>query len=376
MIIDIVLFYCNGKGGMEKVITTVSNGLIKRGHKVRVFQAIESRYSKWEKDLSEYYCFRNGLSKNSSIKEYAKNYREYIQRLGEPDIILATHSPMVSMLCFLAVSFDFELPPLIVSWIHGPIECYGHEKSIRCSEAHLAISSNISEGIRKYTQEEEVYVVNNPVKVRGNSLVEREEEILDIIFIGRINNISKRIDIMLTALSKLDGEWRLRILGDGPDKREMMELAKKLKINHKVKWLGWYDEPWDVINKATVMLMTSDIEGFGLVLVEALSRGVPVISTRNSGAEEIIRDGVNGWIVEKNDIDEIVNKLKEVRDKLIYIPTQQECIDSVQKYDEDYVIDNIEKILIYKYDNRSTDKVEVIQNIIRRVGGYINDSEK
>ena len=82
-----------------------------------------------------------------------------------------------------------------------------------------------------------------------------------------------------------------------------------------------------------------------MVLAEALSKGIPVIATRCGGPMDIVQDGINGWLVDKNDykVAEIINNI--ITNK-IALPLQQVCISSVEKFSDDIVISNIESAII------------------------------
>lgn len=105
LIIDIVLIYGTGHGGVENAITQVVKGLKNRGHRVRVFQSYKPFYEEWIKTLDEIYYYGNS-NEFYNIKDfynYAINYKSLLFKLGKPDIVLATHSTLSSYLCHLAL---------------------------------------------------------------------------------------------------------------------------------------------------------------------------------------------------------------------------------------------------------------------------------
>ncbi|WP_373600018.1 glycosyltransferase [Paraclostridium bifermentans] len=350
MVIDIVLAYAEGKGGLEDVITTFSKELIKRGHRVRVFQAYKPKYKEWIETIDEIYFFGDkDTLENDNKESLAKNYKNMILKIGEPDVVLATHSPLLSYICYKAVEFLKDKRPKILSWIHGSPSYYGGGQYLRYADAHLAISSQIGNEISKYIKKDKpIYYISNPVRLNEMKKININRDILELVYVGRLDNVQKRIDIMFKALSLVDCNWNLDIIGSGKDEEALKSLAKDLGIYKHIKWHGWKENPWDALESATALMLTSDEEGFGLVMVEALGRGIPVISTDTDGAKDIIIDGFNGCMVNKGDYKQLSELLESINNKNIEI-NPKNCIDSIQKFSADCVIDMVENIINY-YD--------------------------
>ena len=83
-----------------------------------------------------------------------------------------------------------------------------------------------------------------------------------------------------------------------------------------------------------------------MVLAEALSKGIPVIATRCGGPMDIVQDGINGWLVDKNDYFKVAEIINNIITNKIALPLQQVCISSVEKLSDDIVISNIESAII------------------------------
>lgn len=87
------------------------------------------------------------------------------------------------------------------------------------------------------------------------------------------------------------------IAGDGPERNELGRLASRLGIAERVHFTGWLQNPYPLLASMDVVVLTSIAEGFGLVLVEAMALGRPVITTPAGGVQEIVRDGETGIVV-------------------------------------------------------------------------------
>ena len=146
-------------------------------------------------------------------------------------------------------------------------------------------------------------VLPNPVVLNHDvnpvPLKERKE---DIVWVGRIKNSQKRIDVLLNAFKCIHGvnpKLKLSIYGDGPDEVEVKNLVKQLGIQDYVVFHGSTDNVLEVIKNYSLMILSSDYEGIPNVIIEAFMSEVPVVSTDCSpgGARVLIEDGVNGFIV-------------------------------------------------------------------------------
>lgn len=143
-----------------------------------------------------------------------------------------------------------------------------------------------------------------------------------IVSVGRLISLKRNHDLIY-ALSRLDSNVELIFIGEGKEKEELINLAKKSDISKRVHFLGWVENPYKYIYHSTILACTSQTESFGNVLVEAMACGVPVVSTKCGGPEEIIDDKVDGYLVDIGDVDCIVEKINlilnddELSNKLI-----------------------------------------------------------
>ena len=115
------------------------------------------------------------------------------------------------------------------------------------------------------------------------------------------------------AWKKLNHEypdWILEIVGEGPEKLKLKELVKELNLEGKVILSGFTSNVEGKYKEAAFSLLTSQKEGFGCVLIESLAKGIPVISFNNVGPMSIIEHGKNGFLVNKNDLTELIKSME------------------------------------------------------------------
>lgn len=151
-------------------------------------------------------------------------------------------------------------------------------------------------------KEEKIQIIPNPIDemmlIEKRDYRDRENIILTV---GRLD-ANKNQRLLIEAFANLNVfNWKLLIVGDGVLRREYEEMVISLGIASKVEIVGNVNNVQDYYNKAKIFVFTSDSEGFPNALLEAMSFGLPCISTDcPSGPSEIIEDNENGYLIEVN----------------------------------------------------------------------------
>ena len=144
---------------------------------------------------------------------------------------------------------------------------------------------------------------------------------LTISRLSREKNIQAQIKAM-AELSKKYFDAELWIIGDGPLKNELKEAARKFGVGLQVKFFGWQKNLGKFYEQADVFLLTSNYEGWGMVVVEAASFGLPIIMTDVGLAGEFIKNNENGLIIPVADATKLADSMirlisnEILRDKL------------------------------------------------------------
>lgn len=147
----------------------------------------------------------------------------------------------------------------------------------------------------------------------------------DILFVGRLTK-QKGVEILLKAIKILKNKYsknlKIAIVGDGELKENLNNLTAELGVNREVEFLGVRKDVKELMVTSKIFVLPSRWEGFGLVIVEAMSNMLPVIATSVGGIPEIIEDGKDGILVPPEDSETLaqaINDLlenKELREKL------------------------------------------------------------
>jgi UDP-D-galactose:(glucosyl)LPS alpha-1,6-D-galactosyltransferase len=154
---------------------------------------------------------------------------------------------------------------------------------------------------------------------------------------------------MLEGLSRLKKyKWKLRIIGKGPDGKKLKELTKKLGIEERVIWEGFKENPYKDLKEVKALLLTSRYEGLPLVLIEANVRGIPFISSNCfSGPEDIVTEGVNGYLYQEGNIEDFVNKIEKVIKGELKFANPQEIRKTAYKFEKNFILGKISETIQY-----------------------------
>jgi len=129
------------------------------------------------------------------------------------------------------------------------------------------------------------------------------------------------------------------------NEEKLKKLAGKLGIADRISWLGFRKDPYSEFQEITALLLTSRYEGFGMVLVEANQRGIPVISSDCGGPKDIVIAGVNGYLYREGDMGEFVRIVSDVIEGRLSFDTTKNIAKTAERFREDVVVENIYKVL-------------------------------
>lgn len=147
--------------------------------------------------------------------------------------------------------------------------------------------------------------------LRGEGRISKKKK--TIIFVGRLDNPQKGIDRLLEVWKAVFSEhpsWELLIIGDGPDRKMLEEYVSAQGIQ-RVNFLGHQSSVLTFYRSASIICLTSTVEGFPLVLIEAMAQGVvPVVYESFKAASDIIENNISGFTIEAFNEDYYISKLK------------------------------------------------------------------
>jgi len=130
-------------------------------------------------------------------------------------------------------------------------------------------------------------------------------------FLGRLDPI-KRLPDLLQAVAALSGLVELHVFGEGAERPRIEAEVIRLKLDGLVHLHGAIARPQDALARVGLLVLPSEAEGFGLVLIEAMAAGVPVVATDVPGIRDVVRDGVTGLLVPPGRPDALAEAIRRV----------------------------------------------------------------
>ena len=337
-----------GYGGAAKMMAFVANALSKNNHEVTALlykgSEIQQRLESNIKVINRNFESQGKLKHLKLINRLKKVVKE-----ENPDVIVS----FLTFPNFYATIIGHLLRiPVIISERGNPFLVKGVKDSMIYKCFNLANGAVFqTDGAKSYfgkgLQERSCVIPNPVVRKNKNIRFDLSTDNHEIVFVARFENKQKRQDLMLEALEKVVSTYPdtiLRFYGTGDDMPKIEEMVRNKQLEKHVRFMGYTNTPEEVMLKSEVFVLTSDYEGIPNTLIEAMSIGMPVVSTDcdPGGARMLIEDGVNGLIVRKNNAQEIADAIIRVFSD---IDLRQKMSREAYKITEKYT----EKIIFSKW---------------------------
>lgn len=199
----------------------------------------------------------------------------------------------------------------IISWIHSSLTSVKVFNWMFQADYYWAISTGIQKQlINRGIDSEKIFLLFNPI-YRQEVIPLSDDNVTHFAYVGRLENTSKNITELFDTLAMGMSNYVLDIYGDGCDRTFLMDYAEKKMIN--VRWHGWCSNPWAEMKKSGInyLVLTSNYEGFAMVLAEAISRGIPVVSSNCLVGPSDIVNTENGYLYELHNKQQLFDILVE-----------------------------------------------------------------
>ncbi len=220
-----------------------------------------------------------------------------LRRLTEtfaPQLIIA-HGSRAASLALKA--FAGRLPVVVV--VHN----FRARKDLAKASLAICVSHAVQEDVFERFADLRAVVVENfaPLKAGPGPVAHDGPPVIGSI--GRLHR-NKGYDVLLKAAEILKGRgigFHLTLAGDGPERAALEALSASLGLGDLVAFPGWMDSPVEVLKTLDLFVLSSRIEPFGLVVIEAMAYGTPVVATDIDGPRDILAGGQLGRLAPKDD---------------------------------------------------------------------------
>lgn len=339
------------QGGGQKFVMDLAKGLNKEKFQVRVlvyYKKSNSIFDKFAEDngIDTVYLNKQIGFKLSFIREVKKEVKKF-----KPDII---HTHLDSML-YLLTSYKRKQVKLHTVHTLAEKEARGIQGVVRFIAYKIrgvipvGISDTAAESIvnTHHIKRCKVPVVYNGVDCARYDIPRVSSDKMRLISVGTIysvKNFTFLVDCFAEVCKELDNV-HLTIVGDGVMRGQIEEQIKALGIEDKVRITGVVSDVENYLADADIYVASSIFEGLPISMLEAMSAGLPVISTRVGGVPDIIKDGINGILVEPQNKEAYVKALKTlIQNKEILNEYSANAKALSGKYDEKLTVEGYEKL--------------------------------
>lgn len=329
-----------GCGGAERVVSILANRLIERGFQVEIVCLLYNDYYYEVSEKVKVTFLQDVAAKNrknekvsldaspSNILVYpgtmslfkrGKWLRRYCSEQKIDGVIAFTEG----VYCFVLASlFGTRIKvisserndPKFMSWKRNLLK----RVLLPTTDWLVVQTEQINRSFNWGGLKSKTSIIVNPVREdvfnEGNRRICTKDNV--IVSVARLFE-QKRQEILIEAFSLLVGQfpnWKLYIYGEGPRRKELEELILRKKLQNNVFLPGTSDSILLVMQKAKFFCLSSDYEGMSNAMVEAVCLGLPIVSTKVSGTDELIVVGKNGYVVARRDIIGLSVAMKQLMD--------------------------------------------------------------
>lgn len=381
-------------GGLEIVSSVLANKFVAEGHHVSIFAFGRAEHSIEERLDKRIHCYTLKEMKCTEENVYAmravmleEKVNVVINQWGLPFVPIKVIRKATTGLDVKVVSVYHNNPSfngriasvrmemdkttnglkrlaLRLKWrLFREITAWGMRYNYNKSDLYLVLSPSFIDEFKKFTrirQPEKLSVLTNPITIEtGGYRYDAEKKQKEIIYVGRIDCQQKRVDRVINTwalLEKRFPDWRLTIIGDGEGRKDVEQKVHDLHLSN-VCFEG-FQPPKAYYERASILLLTSEYEGFGLVIVEGMSFGVvPVVYGSYSAVYDIIENGVDGSIVRPHSgIGFVAQNMAEalsmyLKNESLLHTAAEKAIEKSKDFSIDTIARQWKDVFVNKYDN-------------------------
>lgn len=318
-----------GLGGTENVVLQLCEIFSGRVNKIVVCSSGGVHEKKLQEMGIKHYTIPDIASKK--IANMLKCYR-CIKSIMENERITVVHSHH-RMAAFYA---EITAKKNVIK-IANAHNTFTDKKGLTCfayrNTQVVAVGEQVKKNLTEYFKipSKQICVIHNAVKTFDGKIIPikelNQEQIKGKVLIGNIGRLSKQKGMRYfieaaEITAKKHPEARFIIVGDGEEKEQLYQLVQTKKLQEKVLFLGYHNDIQNVMSQLDFVVLSSLWEGLPLTPIEAYSVGKTVIGTAVDGTPEIIRDGVDGYLIEPCNPVQLAEKMNwliehpEIRGKM------------------------------------------------------------
>ncbi len=359
--------------GVVSSIESLKKAFEKKGHETYIFAPRVNGYKDEESNIFRYHSINLTHKVKYPIAIPLSLKAGQVITRFKPDII-HLHHPFVLSMPAIMYAAKLKIPKILT--IHTQYERYAYyisplpqliiNEAIRRIIFNLADkvdiittpSQSMKDIISNYGIQKEIVVIPNAIDI--NVFQSRDEQKLEllrrelqltqdkviILYVGRVSfekNIDKIIKALALVRDKKVDNFQFILVGEGTAVKSLKNLTESLQLTDRIKFVGAIDREMVryYYQMADIFAFSSTSETFGMVIIEALASGLPVLAVKAPGAIDIINHGFNGILVD-NEITQFAQQLENlIQDKNLRQKLSHNALQSVERYSIDNVADQV-----------------------------------
>lgn len=300
--------------------------------------------SKWASDLYGYSSFPSPLRK-ALIHEL---------RVGQYDLIIGVHAPLAGRLA----TIKRKLPGVkVFGWIHNSFEALFSDQFIYIGSSRkrhyvnqfkkldhvILLCKHDAETYHHYDKTFLPTVIYNPLTLQPGKPSEGNSK--RFLAIGRFAKRHKGFDLLIEAFhlfAQKNSDWLLDIVGEGREEKKYRELIDKYHLEQRVQLHPFTNYVQEYYSDAQIYVLSSRWEGFGLVLVEAMAHGLPIVSSDLPTSKEILGDF--GLYFENENIHDLAQRLEEAT-HIDWQKKSAEALDIAKRFDVASIVEQWKRLI-------------------------------
>lgn len=339
-------------GGAERVISLLANKFADRGNEVEMIALTSISPDFYQLNKEVRFIHADKECGGGLLKEL-RWFRRHVKQEG-PDVVVAF---MEAVYEFVLLALQGCGIPVISSERKDPATLGMLRKFLRwlllptqtCA-AHVVQTKKIKRYYSRHVQAKTA-IIYNPVNAKvygfplGNKVLHCQERIVSV---GRLYP-QKNQKMMIEAFSRIKDKYpnyQLVIYGEGHLRGELERLITKLQLVDRVLLPGRSTTVIEEVAKSKVFCLSSNFEGMSNAMIEAMCVGTPVISTKVSGTDELIKDGENGLLVDINDVDGLARAFDSLLgNEKLQVKFAHQGVKWAPQFKLDRIVDEWEKLM-------------------------------
>jgi glycosyltransferase involved in cell wall biosynthesis len=351
-----ILFLCgdlNNFGGTERVSSIIANGLSDSGYSVCMTSILNG--DKPFFPLNDKVKVTSLTNSNARVLyQMPKIIWNLRKLLKDEDIdILIVVDTMSVLFSIPAVA---GLPVKHIGWEHfsfnNNLGKKGRSISRQLAARYCDSIVTLTERDKKYwlqgtRHKSQIMAIANPCPFPVQECIEKENTKI-VLAVGRLVS-QKGFDMLLEAWVKVTKDapdWKLKIVGDGKEKNNLHNFIIENELTESVEMLGSTDNVKKYYKEAEIFCLSSRYEGFGMVLIEALAFGLPIVSFDCEAGPEEVLEGTGSILVPSNNIDLLASALLDlINDEELRKTISVKSKDKVEKYHPLQIVLQWEKLI-------------------------------